>query len=366
MATFYLKVLRNFADKINGRPYTRGDKFVVKDENRAFDAVDKKLAELERIDCDRPKTGKKIIVQQNLLYKIGGIETLNRNLAYAFRNKDLTFLFKDADVYGASALAKYCDVRIDDGSTIECDILILDNYDSAGYINGRVKAGKVYQMIHADFENLKKMPQWSHFDWKPAEWVDKVCAVSDTARTGLKTALGVDSVVVPNICLNGSTERITTFLWLSRASAEKGADRLMELFKKFDEAGRRYRLIMASTMTQAPQRVKSWAENNPSVIVVPPSVYNSDFLKMADYLVQLSLNESYCYSAHEALQNGVAVLGSRIPEFEQLIKIGDNGYIIEDNFAGLDIDKIFDKIPRPKKYDGTIPEEWLKLMEGEL
>ena len=367
MPTFKLRVLKQFADKNSGALLHRGDEWSVQSESRAAYAIDQKLAELVYIESDNVnKKGKKVVIHQNLLYVIGGIETLNRNAAYAFKDADLTFLFTKADIHGAAALAKYADVKIDDGEPIECDVLILANYDSANYINGRVKAGKVYQFIHADFENLTKMPQWSHFNWKPAEWVDKVCAVSDTAKSGLKTALSVESVVVPNICLNGSTERLTTFLWLSRASAEKGADRLMEMFKRFDEVGKKYRLIMATTLEQAPQRIKTWAENNPSVIIVPPSVYNGDFLKMADYLVQLSLNESYCYSAHEALQNGVAVIGSRIPEFEKLIEDGKNGYILDDDLGNLDVDKIFGKIPKPKKYDGTVPDEWRKVMEGTL
>ena len=90
-------------------------------------------------------------------------------------------------------------------------------------------------------------------------------------------------------------------------------------------------------------------------------------LKGADYLVQLSYNESYCYSVREALQHRVPCIVSDIPELKKVIKDGKNGYTIKDDFTNLDVDKIFNSKPVIKEaYKEEVPKIWEQVLEGKL
>ena len=82
-------------------------------------------------------------------------------------------------------------------------------------------------------------------------------------------------------------------------------------------------------------------------------------------LIQLSKNESYCYSVREALQAGVPCLVSDIPELRKLIKDGENGYVYHED---MDIEKIFNKSlkDKMKKYDEEVSPLWEKVLKGEL
>ena len=79
---------------------------------------------------------------------------------------------------------------------------------------------------------------------------------------------------------------------------------------------------------------------------VPSSIYNDVLYRCADYLVQLSSIESYCYTIREALAHGVAVIGSKIPEIQKVIKDGENGYLFDEVMTQDDIEKIFNKRQR--------------------
>lgn len=365
MPIYKLEVLIRFNDIETGKMRERGEIVETTSGARAQNIIAQQLGEL--IEVSHNKTGKRILIHQNLLYKIGGIETANRQLARAFADYNIAFIFgKVADMRQALKLAETCDVIIDRKDRhYEADVLILSNYDSAPTIINRVKAPKVYQQIHADFNGLTSMQEWRHFKWRPHERVDKVLAVSDTAQKGLKDALGVDSVVVPNVLMPIIGHRMV-FLVLSRASREKGIERVLDLVDRFNAASKDFVLFLCSTIEALPKQYRDRIEKCPQILLIPPSIYSQELLRSADYLVQLSLNESYCYSVREALQLRVPVICSDIPEFRKLVKDGKNGYILDDDLSKLNINAIFNKKPRPTAYSETIDANWYKVLKGEL
>ena len=367
MTTYKLRALNAFVDAENGKLLTVGDIVETSSFGRVCNIVGQGLGELISARHDG-RSGKRILIHQNLLYKIGGIETANRQLAKAFIDHDITFIFGRADQTQLVELAKNCSVILDDGvQNYETDIFIMANYDSADFIIKRVKAEKIYQQIHADFKGLMAMPEWKNFAWKPHERVDKVLAVSTTAQKGLREALGIESVVVPNVLAPLDTEhKRLVFLVLSRASREKGIERLLDMVDRFNAAGKDFVVFLCSDIAQLYKQDKDRIEASDKILVMPPSPYSQELLRSADYLVQLSKNESYCYSVREALQMSVPVICSKIPEFEKLIKNGKNGYILENDLSNLNIDKIFNKVPQPKPYSEEISPMWEKVLKGEL
>lgn len=363
----YLSTIAKFDDIITGETHQAGETMVLEDEDRARRMVKLGVANIMRIDSDKPKVGPKVMVYQNLLFKIGGIETADYQMAKAFSDRNIVFVFRTADIEQALRLAQFCDVIIDDDKiTFETDVLILANYDSYPLVKGRVKAGKIYQQVHADWANMKKMSQWANFKWEPDSDVDKVLAVSETTVKALQTAFKepIPAELVPNILMPPEDNGFRVFLTLSRFSAEKGADMIVAMTKKFEEAGKDFLWIICGTMSDS--RLNYKLDNKKNIVFVEPSVANEGLIKNCDYLVQLSKNESYCYSVHEALACGKPCICTDIPEFRKVIREGENGWLVGQNLEGLNIEAIFGKLLTPEPRHEPINPIWEKVLKGEL
>lgn len=363
----YLSTIAKFDDIITGEAHQAGETMVLEDEARAKRMVKLGVANIVRIDPDKTKTGPKVMVYQNLLFKIGGIETADYQMARAFKDRDIAFVFKTADMEQAIRLGEYAEVVMDDGKMeFECDVLILANYDSYPLVKGRVKAGKIYQQVHADWANMKKMSQWQDFKWEPDPDVDKVLAVSETTVKALQTAFRqpIPAELVPNILTPPTDNGFRVFLTLSRFSAEKGADMIVAMARRFEEAGKNFLWIICGTMSDS--RLNYKLGNKKNIVFVEPSVANEGLIKNCDYLVQLSKNESYCYSVHEALACGKPCICTDIPEFRKVIKNGENGWLVGQNLEGLDIEGIFGKLLTPKPITEPIAPIWEDVLEGNL
>jgi glycosyltransferase involved in cell wall biosynthesis len=364
MTKYGLKVIKSFIDKETGRQLYMGDILETTSAERMHNILRLSLAEIAYVE--HGKKGKKVMFHQRWLYKIGGIETANRQIAGAFPDHNLTFVFNQADQTQLLELAKTHDVIIDDNHReYETDVLILSNYDSAPVIIDRVQAKKVYQFIHADFKHLMEMPQWKGFKWEPHPRVDKVLAVSETAKKGLMETFGIESTVVPNI-LNPIAKKRLTFIVLSRATAEKGIDRVLKMVDRFEEEGKDFVLFLCSTIETLDQATQARIRNDEHILLIPPSPYSQELLRSADYLIQLSLNESYCYSVREALQMQVPCIVSNIPEFQKIIHDGKNGYILDDDLSNLDMNTIFNNVPKPEPYNEKVSPLWTKILKGTL
>lgn len=310
----------------------------------------------------------KILVQMTYLNGIGGIETALETLVRTYKDKDFTVLINamaDGGKTQIKRLEQYAKVIVDhDRQTeYEADVALIFTPIMQDVPWHTIKARKVYQFIHSDIKGLLRFPQWADFKWQPNEKISKCVSVSETARDGLKEAFGVDSGVVPNIFNPKDDRRV--FLFMGRSTAEKGLDKTLELARRFDEAGKDYVLLIAS-LVDPYGNLWPLIDKNPRIIYLPANIYNDVFYKCADYLCMLSTSESWCYAIREALHNKCAVIGSKIPEIEKVVKDGINGYLLEDDLSNLDIDKIFNNVPKVKGYTEKINPKWDKVLEGEL
>ena len=310
----------------------------------------------------------KILIQMSYLNAIGGIETAIEMVIRTYRDYDFTIVI-NATQDGAQEQIKryerYAKVVLDRERNMihEADVALIFTPIMQEVPWHTIKARKVYQFIHSDIKGLMRFDQWRDFKWAPNEKITKCLAVSDTAKDGLKEALGVDSEIVPNIFNPDDSRRV--FLYMGRATSEKGLDKTLELMRRFDAAGKEWVLIICSLVDPYGPL---WLDidKNPRIIYLPANIYNGVFYKCADYLVQMSTSESWCYSIREALHNRCAVLGSKIPEIQKVVKDGVNGYLLDDDFSNLDIDKIFNKKPKVDGYKEDINSIWDKVLGGIL
>ena len=314
----------------------------------------------------KKKTGPKIIFFQKLLYVIGGIETWGLTLAKLYEDRDITFVFCEADDIQLMEFAKYCDVVIDDGARhYKCDVLISANYDGGAIILDRVEARKRYQTIHSDFEAIKKCYGWHNFKLEIDKRFDKIIAASETAQRGLKNEFGYDSTVITNPLLP-LDEKPLILLTLSRASEEKGFWRMVSMAKRLEGAGRPFIWLVCSTLCVAPKDLQAAIKGIPEMIEVEPQFYTKQLLHVADYVCQLSDTEAYCYSVHEALATGVPVIATKFDQAKKIIKDGKNGYLLEFDLSNLNVNKLFDEIPKGFTYKETPDPLWKEVLDGTL
>ena len=358
---------QNFDDMLTGAHYKKGELLDFEDRERVRNMIKRNIAKLVHIPAPRPKHGNRIMVYQNLLFCIGGIETADYQLARAFPDRDLVFVFREADIDQALRLSQYAEVQIDEGTEqFETDVLILANYDSYPKIKGRVKARKIYQQVHADWANMKKMPQWANFTWEPDPDVDRIISVSETASKALKTAFKrkIESEVVPNILTEPEDSGFRVFLTLSRFTAEKGADLIVHAIQKFHAANKPFLWLIAGTMSNS--KLDQALKHDKSVVFLEPNINNEALIRNCDILAQLSKNESYCYSVHQALAYGKPCLCTDIPEFRKVITPGYNGWLVDQHLQNLDPNAIFGPRLNPKPTKEEISPKWAQLLKGEL
>ena len=364
VVTYKIRVITPFTDIKTNKLVEYDSIFETDSKKRAEDIVRRQLGNLVEVRHDGKK-GKRVLIHQSYCYKIGGIETANQQLARAFADFDITFVFEKADPTQVFELAKTCSVIIDDGiQNYKADVLILTNYDSAPIILKRVEAKKVYQFIHTDWAALKEL--WSGFAWHPDSRIDKFISVSETARRGLRKAYGIDSVICRNVLAPLDQQHRIVFMVLSRATREKGIDRIVDFADRLEAAGKDFVIFLCSTIEQLPKQTQDRIKASSKILLIEPSPYSQELLRSADYGLMLSRLESYCYAVREMLQRQIPVIVSKIPAFEEIVEDGKNGYILEDDFSNLDIEKIFNKIPKPKAYTEEIDSMWYKVFEGEL
>lgn len=327
------------------------------------------FAELMRIDTNYPKyfTDRKIIIYHNYLYKIGGIETWVYNFVKEFNEYDITVVCKDIDKSQMEHIGQYANVEIDRGQSFECEVLVLGNYDAA-HVLSRTKADKVYQIIHADWQGIIQQPIWHNFVWKKDNRIDEIITVSQTAKEGLLETMGYDSEVIYNpLDQDFKEEDGLTFITLSRMTSEKGGNRILKMARKMKEEGRKFIWLLCCTLEQcSPELIKA-IKDIPEFVIIEPSIHNKTLIKNCDYLVQLSDTESFCYSAYEALQRQVPVILTDFPEAFNIVDDGENGYIVKRDLSDLDLDKIFNHIPKAQYYiDRCNTDKWEQMLKGEL
>jgi glycosyltransferase involved in cell wall biosynthesis len=311
--------------------------------------------------------GKKMIIFQNYLYYIGGIETFLQNFTKHYRDKNILLLGDNIDGNTMIVLSQYCDVALTEPGVIyDCDVLLLGNYNGDTILS-QVRAPKVYQMIHADWEGLRSVPQWSNFTWKKHPRIDKVIAVSESAAKGLKNTMQYDSEVIYNILDDEPLDDMKVFITLSRATAEKGIRRIVQMAERFKAEDRRFIWYLCCSLEQAPRDIVSKIKNMPEFIILQPGIEQKALISHCDYLVQLSDTESFCYSAFEALQRKVPVILTRFPEAYNIVKPGENGYLVNMDLSDLDVNAIFDKKPKKVTYEDRCDhDKWELVFKGEL
>lgn len=261
-----------------------------------------------------------------VINSIGGIETFFYYLAKKYKNYDITIYYQEGDYEQIKRLKKYVRVKKYKGEHIKCDkaffnfnLDIIDNVEAKEYI----------QIAHGDYKAMGIKPN-TH------KKLTKYLGVSKQVCKTYKEVTGNNTEIAYNPIEIDKPRKVLNLISATRLTAEKGKDRIIKLAKKLDDAKIPYLWTIFTDNKDA--------IDNPNIVYMKPRLDIIDYIANADYLVQLSDNEGYCYSVVEALSVGTPVIVTDVPVFKEIgVKNNENGFILDFNLEKVNITDIYEK-----------------------
>ena len=258
--------------------------------------------------------------------KIGGIESFFYYLAKKYKDYDITIYYETGDIYQIKRLSKFVRVKQYNGEHIKCDkaffnfnLDIIDNVEAKEYI----------QIAHGDYKAMGIKPNTHNKITKYLGVSNQVCKTYEEI-TGNETSLVYNPIKIDK------PDRVLNLISATRLTAEKGKKRIIKFAKLLEENNIPYIWTIFTDDTNA--------INNPNIIYMKPRLDIINYIANADYLVQLSDNEGYCYSVVESLSVGTPVIVTDIPVFKEIgVKNGQNGFIVDFDLSNVNIKDIYQK-----------------------
>ena len=289
-------------------------------------------------------------------YHFGGRETFIYNFCRQMsKHYDITVVFDEINPVLQARLIPYVEVIKNEKKVpIVCDSIIVNSvYDN---IPRNISYKKSIQMIHGcQSSTARPLPTDK----------DYVVCVSEAVKDSFGEE-AKDAIVIRNMTSPEKVEKVShksdvlRLITASRLNTDpkwedKGASRMIQLAKMLTEKGIKYEW---GYFAESP------IPNTPEGVVFNKAVPDiKKYIAEADYLVQLSSAEAFCYSVVEALEIGTPVIVTDLPVFKELkVKDGENGYIVP-----LDMDFDVEKIKKVPEFkytynNGTLVTKWKKLL----
>ena len=279
--------------------------------------------------------------------KVGGISTFVYEWCLLMKDKyKILFLYDKIDDIQIRRLKEIVDCERRGVREYQCDTLILNRLTDK--VPEKVQYKKVVQMVHACVQR----------NYKIAKDRDYIINVSQAAKDSWGKA-SENGIVIHNPMFT-NPQKILRLVSATRIGAvDKGSN---------DD-----RYVKLANMLHAAKVPFVWLNfsdkplpNPPRDFVNMPSRLNvQDYIKVSDYLVQLSDREAYSMSILEALCNDTAVICTPIPSvMEQGVVDGKNGYIIPYDM-NFDVNRLKNVPVFHYEYDNdSIRQQWEQILKA--
>lgn len=292
-----------------------------------------------------------VLLYTSYLHQIGGIETFVLNfIEHLHDHYDITLMSERIPDDMAVRIAKLCRVidRAEWGEIqatgFSCNVLVMIRLTDE--IPSFVTYDKSIRMCHAS-----KIPE----GYTPLFDCDEMVPVSEAANDCIGRP---DNATVIHNLLKTDARKSLLLVSATRLPAQdkgKHIERMLRLANMLHDAEIPFIWLIFSdiNLPRAPREM----------ICVGTSDAMQTFIAKADYLVQLSDQEGFCYSVAEALANQTAVIVTPFTTTKELgVVDGKNGYIVPFDM-NFDVRKLL-KVPSFEyKYDNdSIVSQWKKIL----
>lgn len=258
-----------------------------------------------------------VVIWTAKTFEIGGIESFIYNFCLTLKDDyDITVLYNVMAESQIDRLEPYVQVvKNDTERNVVCDTLIVNRLTDI--IPSNIKYKQIIQMCHTCNE---------HNGWTIPQNRDRLICVSDASKSSFEDEAD-KGIVIHNPLAKMDVK--TTLLLVSATrldTADKGQKRMIKLARELNNAQIPFLWLYFSNveLLNAP----------PNMICMSPRLDVANYIAMADYLVQLSSYEAFCYSIVESLSCGVPVICTDLPVLPEIgIKNGENAYVVPMDIA---------------------------------
>ena len=252
---------------------------------------------------------------------IGGVESF---LWYLSKKYDFEVYYKIANPEQIKRLSQNVECH-KYTKPIKCDKFFC-NYG----LDIQVDAPKKKHIAHCDYKQVWFAPmQYEGFDYIG---VSQLACDSFKELTGKDIELIHNPVYIEKPKVEKHKDGKIHLISATRLSKEKGLNRMIKLATMLDKAGIDYEWVVYTN------RQRQTIGNK--VIYKEPKLDIIEDIAKADYLVQLSDCEAFCYSVVEALMVGTKVICTDLPVFKELGINQSNAIICDMEMRNVDISKI--------------------------
>lgn len=266
---------------------------------------------------------------------IGGCESWFYYLSKLYKN--MIIYYREGNSEQIKRFAKNVEVhKYKEGEIINCDnFFCCYGPDIINNVNAKMYA----HVIHCDYKQV-----WFSPILNPK--FNKYIAVSKLAGESFKELTGIDYELIYNpVAIDQSkVEKYNDgklhLISATRLTKEKGKERMQKLAKMLEDAGIDY---IWEVYTNKTREIigKNVIYKEPKINIIPE-------IAKADYLVQLSDCEAFCYSITESLMVGTPVIVTDLPVLKELgVRHGFEGYICNFDMNNINILEIAKKSLKP-------------------
>lgn len=263
--------------------------------------------------------------------EIGGIETFLYYLSKLFKSYDITIIYSESNKEQLERLKQSVRCVKYIGQEIECEKAFF-NYNLD--IIDKVKAKEYYQIIHGDYKA-------TGIPCNTNSKITKYLAVSKIAGDSFYKETGIKPETIYNPTAIDSPKKILKLISATRLTNEKGYNRMIKLAEKLSKNKIPFEWHVFTNKSDI---------NSDFFIARKPKLNIINDIAEADYLVQLSDSEGYCYSIVEALSVKTPVICTNIPVLKEIGVNKNNSYILNMDMSNINVDKIYKEIPKITNY----------------
>lgn len=280
---------------------------------RRIRATEQKGEPCNLVEIIETPTRTQVVLWTHYSNEIGGIETFIYYFAKTMsKYYDLIILYDTMFPKQIERVSMYAECRANNPKhIIECDTIIVNRILDP--IPANIHYKQSIQMVHGAKIKYASVPQDR----------TKIVCVSDYVKNTWDE-LTKDATVIHNvIALDKPKTEPLLFVTASRLDAkDKGLKRMITLGRLMDEQNIPYIWICFSNINKNGDYPKG-------MIFMKPTLDITSWIAKADYLVQLSDEEAFCYSLVEALCLGTAVITTPLDVLAEIgVESNQNGYIV--------------------------------------
>lgn len=285
---------------------------------------------------------------------IGGVESWIYYISKLYgENRDITVYYINGDEKQIDRLLPLIKVKKFYNQEIDCDIAIFPFTTPDDVIRCFKAKKEKIQFIHACYSVAYGI---NSFEKNPL--IDRYIAVSQTAADDMYNISGFMPEVIHNPIYFDKPKKVLKLISATRIAEDKGSiwEKMQILARKLIEKDIPFIWLVFTNNTKIKTDIRGFC-------LMPPELKITDYIADADYLVQLSKTEADCLSVKESLCVGTPVLVTNFASaIENGVKDGENGYIFNMDMSDIDVDKIYNNIPRFTYKVNNSEKEWNELL----